>query len=253
MIKSIAFIALAVDHEKSMGTVRFFLYFTLTTLLSNLLFNLLMLLLSTLHSAFLKFPFYGLTPFLMVEIVIEANKNPEENRQYFLMPSAYKAKYYPLAMFVVLSVFTGFDVFPLLAGVAVGYLHVWKLISVCYDCKKTCVERFDTNWFFALIGRTGGFYSVGMAEEFVRSDGDRMPVCDRSGVVPQTVALHSAKEDPFKGEGVKVGEEEKTRMENLGEAIRKAEGRRPASRLVQEHENRYNNATTNDLVLCPCP
>lgn len=230
-----------------MGTVRFFLYFTITALLSNLLFNLLMLLLSTLHSAFLNIPFYGLTPFLMVEIVVEANKNPEETRQYFLMPSGCKAKYYPLVMFVVLSVFTGLDVFPLLAGIAVGYLHVWKLISVCYDCKKTCVERFDTNWVFGLIGKVGGFYSAGMAEEFVRSDGDRMPVYDRSGVVPQTVALHSAKEDPFKGEGVRVGEEEK----KLSEAIRKAEGRRPASRLVQEHENRYSDATTNDLVLSP--
>jgi len=82
----VAFVVLAVKHEKSIGSVRFFIYFLLTNLLCNLTFIALTLIMSLLFKnlisdSFLVLPFYGLTPFLLVEIVIEANKSPNENKQ----------------------------------------------------------------------------------------------------------------------------------------------------------------------------
>jgi hypothetical protein len=185
-----------------------------------------------------KIPFYGLTSFLIVEVVIEANKSPNENKQYFLMPFAFKSKYYPLVIFLVLVFLTGFDIFPLIAGLIVGYLHTWKIVTFCYDLNKACVERLEENCLFGLLKKAGGFYSAGIAEEYIRSDGDRLPIYDRNEPISNTIKCYSAKNKPFKGEGVRVGEEEK----RLSEAIRKAEGRRPVSRLVQEHEIRSTNS-----------
>jgi len=87
----------------------------------------------------------------------------------------------------------------------------------------------------------GGFYSAGIAEEYIRSDGDRLPIYDRNEPISNAINRNSVKNDPFKGEGIRVDEEEK----KLEEAIRKAEGKRPISRLVQEHEMRSKSSANN--------
>ena len=148
------------------------------------------------------------------------------------MPERGDAKIYPFFIFLFINIITGFDIFPLISGMIVGYLNVFNILTRFYNLSKSQVEKCERNCLFSFVVKLPGFYTIRMTEEFLYSDGDSMPRYDRKEPIDQFINRQLVSENPFKGEGIMLGIEEKRSM----------------SRLVIAHDNENKFTRENSKV-----
>lgn len=121
-----SFAQTAPRNERAMGTSRYFIYFTLNNLILGMIFIALGLAMLEIKVPTLQFIYFnscaGLWPFIMIEIVLRCNKDPESQVQFMCFPCMIKAKYYPWLFFLLFSLlFT--IMWDLLVGIMIGYLR----------------------------------------------------------------------------------------------------------------------------------
>ena len=124
-----------IELERSLGTVKYMLTFFVNCICIQLIYCIIMLIiyLITRSKASLLLKVMGgggrvrnegLWPIVILEITLRCLKNPEQNVKFFLFPCLIRAKYYPLVLFGVFTLLSGFNIdFEVLSGIAFGYLH----------------------------------------------------------------------------------------------------------------------------------
>ena len=123
--------------EKEIGTIKYMLIFFMNSFCIQILYNVLMLLLSLIIGS--KAPLKmkatprgirneGLWPILLCDITLLCLNNPNEIIQFRFFPCTIKAKYYPLVLFLIFTVISGFQIdFENLCGIGFGFLYHYFL------------------------------------------------------------------------------------------------------------------------------
>jgi len=83
VLQILFWISIGFSHEKSVGTVRYFLYFFVTNFAISLLFDLIMIIFSIGNVKYRENQIYGLLPFILTEIILETYRDPDAIIQYF--------------------------------------------------------------------------------------------------------------------------------------------------------------------------
>lgn len=113
-------------NERRMGTARYFIYFTINNLILGIILVCVGIAMLEIRVPALNSIMFsscdGLWPFIMIEIVLRCNKDPEAQVQFMCFPCMIKSKYYPFMFFTFFSLLFGV-MWDLLAGISVGYLR----------------------------------------------------------------------------------------------------------------------------------
>mmetsp|Transcript_1838 Transcript_1838/g.1937 ORF Transcript_1838/g.1937 Transcript_1838/m.1937 type:complete len:360 (-) Transcript_1838:147-1226(-) len=129
----LAYIPLAAQREREVGTVKAGAFWFLNSVLVNIIFVILAMLVSPIFPKTFVMPLSGLWPLFMVELFIECNKNPEAPRMLCCLPCQFQSRQFPwviLAFFSLISLLLGgFVPVDILAGTVVGYLHTLEKLE----------------------------------------------------------------------------------------------------------------------------
>ena len=92
----------------------------------------------------------GLWPILLCDLTLLCLSNPEENMRFFLFPCVIKAKFYPLILFLVFTILSGFSFdFEILCGIGFGFLYHYYLknkISISNNFALKVENSFLCRW-----------------------------------------------------------------------------------------------------------
>ena len=126
--------------EKGMGTVKYILIFFINSFCIQIMFLALMFLLSLIIGN--KAPLImkvtpngvrneGIWPILLCDITLLCLSNPDENMQFRFFPCIIKAKYYPILLFLIFTIISGFQIdFENMCGIGFGFLYHYFLRSI---------------------------------------------------------------------------------------------------------------------------
>ena len=119
----IAYMPYCTSKEKSQGSFKTFINFTIQNTIIGLLFwvfsNLILILGGNPINYFFMILF-GLWPSIMYEIVLESNRNGEDLVSFVFLSFTFKRKWYPLIFLVFYSMLGAF--YDLLVGLMLGYM-----------------------------------------------------------------------------------------------------------------------------------
>ncbi|OMJ87484.1 hypothetical protein SteCoe_10818 [Stentor coeruleus] len=132
------------ESERFLGTSRYIIFFGYYIINIGLLYLGLIYLLkwisSTLFAHFSIFPFFGIWPIIMIELVLKYNKNPQSYIKFLCSPCQIQSQYFPWIFFFWISVFLISRFWEMLLGIIIGHLHLtgymnWILIPNCLVSK----------------------------------------------------------------------------------------------------------------------
>ena len=196
----------AAKKEQEMGTIKYMLYFFMMTFFIQTIYCLLMMVLSIIiqNTFMLKLKITingirneGLWPILMCDLTLLCLNNPEENMRFFLFPCIIKAKYYPLVLFGIFTVLSGFNIdFEIFCGIGFGFLYHYFL-QYKIQISNTFVLKVENSMFFQWMLNKKGFISIN------NTSSTEIPV--NLETTTTTDSNSSETFSAFKGKGVTLG------------------------------------------------
>jgi Eukaryotic integral membrane protein (DUF1751) len=202
----ISYLPTASITERRLGTIRYMSFFIQTNAIIGIVATGLIYLLSLAPLPILQNIlgelFCGLWPIIMVEMVINFNKEPERLVQFMCFPFSIKMKYYPWMLFLFFSILFGI-LWSLLFGIIVGYLRNIYLDLLNF-MKYTYINHTQATKIENKIG--GCFKTFGT---FVETAGAGN---EESGSPPAVVPANTSNQSrpplvPFSGPGYRLGED----------------------------------------------
>ena len=159
----------AVKQEQDIGTIKYLIIFFMKTFFIQTLYCLLTLFLSIIiqNPLLLKLKITfggirneGLWPILMCDLTLICLNNPEENMRFFFFPCIIKAKYYPLVLFCIFTLLSGFNIdFEILCGIGFGFFHHYYLQKKI-EISNTFVLKLENSIFCQWMTNKKGFISI---------------------------------------------------------------------------------------------
>ena len=150
----------SMNLERSIGTVRYMINFFVNSIFIQLLYDLFLLIFSIFNSSIvLKKIYYdknnnmeyiesdGLWPYIMMEMTILCLANPENEMNILCFSYPIKSKYYPLILFVILTVCNFTIKFDLIAGILYGCIYVYYLRNYL-DFDEQTIEKIEGSFLF---------------------------------------------------------------------------------------------------------
>ena len=129
----------AVKQEQEKGTIKYMLNFFMMSFGIQILYCLLMIIISILiqNTITLRLKISmdgirneGLWPILMCDLTLFCLSNPEQDMRFFFFPCIIKAKYYPIVLFVIFTVLSGFNIdFEIMCGIGFGFFYGYYLFG----------------------------------------------------------------------------------------------------------------------------
>ena len=160
----------AVKLEKEIGTTKYMLIFLMNTLCIQIMYCLIMFLLSLIirNTFLLKMKITqrgvvneGLWPILLCDLTLLCLSNPEEPMKFFIFPCVIKAKYYPLILFLIFTIISGFNIdFEVMCGIGFGFLYHYYLrrrLQISNNFATKIENSFLCRW----IKKKKGFINIG--------------------------------------------------------------------------------------------
>ena len=156
--------------EKEIGTIKYMLIFFMNSFCIQILFNLLMLFFSFIIQS--KEPLCwkvrgiyvrneGLWPILLCDITLLCLSNPNETMQFRFLPCVIKAKYYPLILFLVFTIISGFVIdFENLCGIGFGFLYFYFLKNR-FNISNNFVNKIGNSFLCRWMKTKRGFIDKG--------------------------------------------------------------------------------------------
>ncbi|OMJ85873.1 hypothetical protein SteCoe_12715 [Stentor coeruleus] len=186
-------------NERRMGTARYFIYFTINNLILGIMLVCAGIAMQEINVPALKSIIFsscdGLWPFIMIEIVLRCNKDPEAQVQFMCFPFMIKSKYYPWMFFAFFSVL--FKVmWDLLAGICVGYLHLYGLMKFT-EVSDSFAEKIE-NTFCKFIKERTQFITVS-------NSGNEEPRLTPVSITTNDVINNRTQPTVFTGQGYRLG------------------------------------------------
>jgi hypothetical protein len=201
----------AVKLEKELGTVKYMLVFFMNTLCIQILYCLVTLLISLIiqNTILMRMKVTpngirneGLWPILMCDLTLLCLNNPEEPMRLFLFPCIIKAKYYPLVLFLIFTILSGFNIdFEVLCAISFGFLYHFylkNLLKITNNFAMKVENSFLCRWMKSKKG-------------FVNTGGVTLPQLRNNLENVRNVVVNGNNANPqggfraFRGKGVAVG------------------------------------------------
>ena len=201
--------------EKEIGTIKYMLVFFMNSICIQILFNILMLLLSFIIQS--KTPLLmklkggvvrneGLWPILLCDITLLCLSNPNENMQFRFFPCVIKAKYYPLFLFLIFTIISGFNIdFESMCGIGFGFLYFYFLKNR-FSISNNFANKLGNSFLCRWMKNKRGFIDKG----FLFNIGANAIDNTRNVNINNSNNLSRSNDNktsftPFKGKGVAVG------------------------------------------------
>lgn len=159
----------AVKQEQEKGTIKYMLNFFMMNFFIQILYCIILLIISIIihNSIMLKMKITmmgvrneGLWPILMCDLTLLCLSHPEENMRFFFFPCIIKAKFYPLVLFCIFTILSGFNIdFEILCGIAIGFFYHYYLkdkISISNNLALKVENFFLCQW----MAKKKGFISI---------------------------------------------------------------------------------------------
>ena len=218
----------AVKVEKSTGTIKYMLIFLMNTFFINILYCVLMLLISLIiqNKSILLLKVTqrgvkndGLWPIMLCELTLLCLSNPEANMKFFLFPCVIKAKYYPLLLFLVFTIISGFSIdFENICGIGFGFLYHYYLKSRI-KITNNFVMKIENSFLFKWMKNKRGFVGVGgMSVPVLQNNLENVRNVNISG----NSRSNQKSFTPFGGKGTAVGSNSESSNHNKNKTEDKA-------------------------------
>ena len=160
----------AVKLEKEIGTTKYMLIFLMNTICIQIMYCLIMFLLSLIiRSSFLMkmkitqngIRNEGLWPILLCDLTLLCLSNPEEPMRFFIFPCVIKAKYYPLILFLIFTIISGFYIdFEVMCGIGFGFLYHYYLKNRL-QISNNFAMKMENSFLFRWMKKKKGFINIG--------------------------------------------------------------------------------------------
>ena len=198
--------------EREIGTVKYLLIFFMNTFFIQLLYCLIAFLISLIiqNDILLKMKITprgvrseGLWPILLCDLTLLCLSNPNESIRFYFFPCIIKAKYYPLILFVIFTVLSGFIIdFEILCGIGFGFLYHYYLknkIKVSTNFASKMENSFLFRW---MKNKKGFINNGGLGSPELQNNLENIRNVNVSGNIDST-AQNDFK--AFQGKGVALG------------------------------------------------
>ena len=201
----------AVKLEKEIGTVKYMLIFLMNTFCIQIIYCLITFLISLIirNSYLLKMKITdkgvrseGLWPIFLCDLTLLCLSNPLEPQKFFFIPLTIIAKYYPLILFAIFTILSGFrfdlEVF---CGIGFGFLYHYYLKNKLYISNNFAM-KIENSFLCKWMKNKKGFINIG---------GVRIPELSNNLGKVRNVKISERSENSqsdlnyFKGKGIPVG------------------------------------------------
>ena len=199
----------AVKLERDIGTVKYILIFFMNSLFIQILYCLVTFLISLIIQSHILMKMKitplgvvnaGLWPILLCDLTLLCLSNPEENMKFFIFPCIIKARYYPLVLFLIFTILSGFNIdFENLCGIGFGYLYHYYLknkLAISNNFALKVENSFLCRW---MRNKKGFIKTGGIGTQLVNSFQSV-----RNVVITNSKNLQKGF-NAFQGKGVAVG------------------------------------------------
>lgn len=159
----------AVKKEQDIGTVKYILQFFMMTFFIQILYCSIMSIISLIiqNTAVLRMKISmgqirneGLWPILMCDLTLLCLSNPNQDMKFFCFPCIIKAKFYPIILFVVFTVLSGFQIdFEILCGIIFGFLYHYYLRNKL-EISNTFALKVENSFLCRWMANKKGFISI---------------------------------------------------------------------------------------------
>ena len=200
--------------EKEIGTIKYMLIFFMNSFFIQILYCCLMLLFSLIIRSQIpmkmKVTQYGVRnegiwPILLCDITLLCLSNPEENMKFRFFPCVIKAKYYPLILFLIFTIISGFVIdFENLCGIGFGFLYHYFLknkLQISNNLATKLANSFLCRW----MKNKKGYVNVGGIGSFVLQNNLENVRNVNIGNSSSSNNSNGKGFTAFKGKGVAVG------------------------------------------------
>ena len=206
--------------EKDIGTIKYIIIFFMNSFCIQIMFCILMLLLSLIIRN--KAPLVmkisqggvrneGIWPILMCDLTLLCLSNPNEIMQFRFFPCTIKAKYYPIFLFLIFTIISGFQIdFENICGIGFGFLYHYFLRNRL-KISNNFAEKIGNSCLCRWMKTKKGFIGSGGINTFAN-------IVIREGNNVRNVNISNAQDNinksrekvkqafqAFKGKGVVVG------------------------------------------------
>lgn len=155
----ISWVPSGINDEKEQGSVAYFFYFFMHTIIIQIFFTLTVFLISLIYAPILQYPSAGLWPFIIGELSIRCIKEPDAQMMFFFFPWPIRALYYPwilIGFFTLLNFHIQFD---LVVAIVYGYLYHYKL-GKYMELSISFIQKMEDCFPFKYIKNFSGFISL---------------------------------------------------------------------------------------------
>ena len=160
----------ASELESSMGTIKYFLVFTMNSIIIQICYTLISYLIAFLinNKQFLlgkikdknDISNSGIWPYIICELTLLSLSNPNQNMKILFFPCQFRAKFYPILLFIIFSIMNSFVIdLEVLTGIIYAFLYhfcIKKKIKI----SDQLVEKIENLKIFKCCRKMGGFVSV---------------------------------------------------------------------------------------------
>ena len=198
--------------EREIGTVKYLLIFFMNTFFIQLLYCFITFLISLIiqNQILLKMKITprgvrseGLWPILLCDLTLLCLSNPNESIRFYIFPCVIKAKYYPLILFIIFFVLSGFTIdFEILCGIGFGFLYHYYLKSKI-KVSTNFASKMENSFLFSWMKNKKGFINNGgLGIPELQNNLENVRNVNISGNIDSTTQNDFK---AFQGKGVAVG------------------------------------------------
>lgn len=159
----------AVKKEQDIGTVKYILHFFMMCFFIQVLYCLITIIIYFIiqNQMVLKMKITmsgirneGLWPILMCDLTLLCLSNPEQDMRFFFFPCIIKAKYYPLVLFAIFTVLSGFNIdFEILCGIGFGFIYHYYLKNKL-EISNSFALKVENSFLCRWMANKNGFISI---------------------------------------------------------------------------------------------
>ena len=160
----------ASELESSMGTIKYFLIFLMNSMIIQIFYSILSCLISLLinNKNYLlekinnknKVINSGLWPYILSELTLLSLSNPNQVMNFLFFPCQFRAKYYPIIIFIIFSIMNSFVIdLEVLTGIIYAFLYHF-FIKKKLRISDSLVQKMENLSIFKCFTKMGGFVSV---------------------------------------------------------------------------------------------
>jgi membrane associated rhomboid family serine protease len=201
----------ASEIESSMGTIKYFIIFMMNSIIIQILYSIISCLIALIinNKNYLQEKLKnknevmnsGLWPYIICELTLLSLSNPNQQMSFLFFPCQFRAKFYPLILFIIFSIMNSFIIdLEVLMGIIYAFIYHFfmkKKIKI----SDNFVRKIENSKVILCFTKMGGFVSVNnLGNKLVSTVNNiNMKMKDIS------ISQNNRGFTPFRGQGVKIG------------------------------------------------